>query len=100
MSRFKDPNKFAFGKQLKKAIPLTKDMLYKLGGKPFYDKYKVGDKILYFMLETHNGSINGMTQIICSMEPIVERTLDRLNKEYTLIRMAGNNEYPVFKKKD
>ena len=98
MKKFQDPDKFAFGDQLKKSKPLTIDILEKLQGKPFYGEYEEGDVILYFMLHKNKGTKNGMGMIEISIEPIVERTLNRLNREYSFVRFATGNklQYPIF----
>jgi len=94
MTNFKDPIEFCFGKQLKENKPLTNAVLSKLKGKSLYSEYKEGDVILCVCLqEMKKSSIN------ISIKTLVKRDIDRFMKEFSFVRMSGDDKFPVFEKK-
>jgi len=103
MNKFEDPIEFCFGRQLKENKPLTIEDLSKLEGRSIYSEYKEGDVILWFILQEKGiPSKIGDTEIPCiniSIEKIVKRDIDIFMKEFSFIRMTGDNKHPVFEKK-
>jgi len=104
MTKFKDPIEFCFGKQLKENKPLTNAVLSKLKGKSLYSEYKEGDVILWFCLQemkkpTKIGD-NEIPSINIYIKTLVKRDIDRFMKEFSFVRMSGDDKFPVFEKKE
>jgi hypothetical protein len=67
---------------------LASEDVIAMKGKPLYGKYEEGDKVYFIMTQEYNDF---------RIEPIVERTLDKLYNEYNFVRMAST--MTVFEKK-
>jgi hypothetical protein len=69
--------------------PLTESDIKMLKGSGMYGPYSVGDTVLFFLdeIEGENFSVRTCT----------ERELDRMEKEFEFVRMAGTGTLPVFK---
>jgi hypothetical protein len=83
-----------FEKQLEGRRTITKDDLENLQSTPLYDKYKIGDRILVFMDQNLNNN-----EILFDVKIVIERTIDKLEKDYKFVRM-GTNSIPVLEKKN
>lgn len=88
-----------FLKQLEKSKLITKENLSQLKGKPIYNDYRIGDKVLYFLNQEFMKARNPdeIDGIILKLELIVEGDLDLLKEDFKFIRV--NNDIPVLERR-
>jgi len=91
-----------FEEQLKESIPIFAIQLPLLKGKSLYSDYKIGDKMVYFVLKEYGEIEPPYTEpsVTFSMKTVVERELDLMEDDY---KYVGTKEFssaiiPVFEK--
>lgn len=82
-----------FSKQLRDTKPVTEKLLSKLQGRSLNSEYRLGDKILWFMIR---GKISGVDTNL-TVTTVVERELDLLEKDFEFVRMEKN--FPIFERR-
>jgi hypothetical protein len=79
-----------FEEQLKFSEPIKAEVLSELKGRSLYSDYKEGDMVVRF-LEQEIGEVKPPytePSVSFSLKTIVERELDKLEKDYFFIRMS------------
>lgn len=72
------------------------ETLKKLRGESLYSPYQVGDVWLTFFAVEYKGNDKDESEVSLSLETVVERELELMEKEYEFVDM--HNAIPAFKK--
>ena len=93
-----------FEEQLKSAPVITQEKLDKLQGKGYYDEYKVGDVMLWF-LEQEIGEIippHTDPEINLTMRTVTKRNLKKLEQDFQPVkdRPVNSSMFPVLERKN
>lgn len=82
-----------FKKQIEKSILITEDLLDRLKGQSIYGRYKLNDRVLYFLEITED---NGLNNII--LRAFAERELKKLEDDFIFIE--NHSDIPLLKRKE
>jgi len=91
-----------FEEQLKDPKKVTEEKLKELKGRTSYSEYEVGDIVLVFLDQEigekpKEGSIYTEPSITFKLELVAEKDLDKLDVDYTFVRMS--QVFPVLERK-
>lgn len=91
-----------FEEQLKESVPISDAQIALLNGKSLYSNYKVGDKVVYFMLQKYGEIEPPYTEpsINILIRSVVERELDLMKDDYKYVRTSevDSKIIPIFEK--
>ena len=84
-----------FEKQLKDNKIITEELLSQLQGKSIYGDYKVGDKILWFMVQKIE-MVDNHPEVHLTIKPITDKEIEKLEKDF--IYVDTKESFPIFER--
>ena len=84
-----------FEKQLKDNKIITEELLSQLQGKSIYGDCKVGDKILWFMVQKIE-MVDNHPEVHLTIKPITDKEIEKLEKDF--IYVDTKESFPIFER--